>query len=262
MKTVISKLSQRLFAAQSLLVAAALLAATTHTRADHSPGQHAQSVIVPGQARILGKSMAAWSAEHWKWIYSLPVDAHPLFDTADFAESQPFEHVWFLGGTYSATPDADGNLVAVANRSVTVPAGTLLFFPIVNVEASVLEGNGTTEEELRATAQWLQDHAQDLTCTVDGKAVPNLNGRRVQSPLFTIGPVPDNNVFEATGVPAPEGTTTDSVADGVFVMVLPVTPGKHTIHYSGSIVFTEAEDGFDFVFSQDITYEINVVPPR
>ena len=166
--------------------------------------------------------------------------------------------MWFLGGTYTATPDANGNVIAVATRDATIPAGTALFFPILASEASVLEGNGTTDAELRSVAQWLQDHAQGLTCTIDGRPVRRLDNYRVQSPLFTIGPLPDNNVFEASGVPAPEGTTTPSVSDGVFVMVEPLSVGRHTIHYYGAAVFTQAQDGFDFIFSQDITYHLTV----
>jgi hypothetical protein len=218
--------------------------------------------IAPPQSHPHGKTYAEWSAEHWKWVYSLPVHNHPLYDTASVGTGQPFEHVWFLGGTYTATPDANGNLAAVANRTVTIPAGTALFFPIIDSEASVLEGNGTTEAELRSTAQWLQDHAQDMTCSVDDGVVRRLGNYRVQSPLFTIGPVPANNVFEASGVTAPEGTTTPSVSDGVFVMVEPLSVGRHTIHFTGLVVFTLAQDGFDFSFSQDITYHLTVKGDR
>jgi hypothetical protein len=218
--------------------------------------------ISPPQSHPYGRSYAEWSAEQWKWVYSLPVDHHPLYDTADVSAGQPFKHVWFLGGSYSATPDANGNLTAVVSRNVTIPAGTALFFPIFDSEASVLEGNGTTEAELRSFAQWLQDHAQDLTCRIDGRVVRRIDNYRVQSPLFTIGPLPDNNVFQASGVTAPEGTTTPSVSDGVFVMVAPLSVGRHTIHFSGAAVFTLAEDGFDFTFSQDITYNVTVEGDR
>jgi hypothetical protein len=238
-----------------LAMAILALAAAPSVRADGGRGNPG---VIPPQAHAFGKSMAQWSAEHWKWVYSLPVDNHPLYDTADVGTGQPFKHVWFLGGTYTATPDADGNIAAVAERDVTIPVGTALFFPITDVEASVLEGNGTTEAELRDTAKWLQDHAKDMACTVDGKAVRRLDKHRVQSPLFTIGPVPENNVFEASGVTAPAGTTTESVSDGVFVMVEPLSVGCHTIHFSGALVFTEAADGFNFTFSQDITYHITV----
>jgi hypothetical protein len=221
-----------------------------------------RSLVMPPSATYQGKTYAEWSAEHWKWVYSLPVDQHPLFDTAEIGAGQPFDHVWFLGGTYTATPDAEGNIAAVATREITIPAGTALFFPVVDVEASVLEGNGTTEAELRATAEYLQDHAQNLTCTINGRAVLGLDRFRVQSPLFTIGPLPDNNVFQATGYTAPEGTTTPSVSDGVFVMVNPLPVGHHTLRFGGALVFTLAEDGFDFTFSQDITYHVTVQAKR
>jgi hypothetical protein len=214
------------------------------------------------QSHPYGKTYSEWSAEHWKWIYSMPVDQHPLYGTADVGTGQPFKHVWFLGGTYTATPDANGNIAAVANRDVTIPAGTALIFPITDVEASVLEGNGTTAAELRDTAQWLQDHAQAMSCTIDGWVVHHLANYRVQSPLFTIGPLPDNNVFEASGVTAPEGTTTSSVSDGVFVMVKPLCVGRHTIHFSGTLMFTLDPDTFDFIFSQDITYNVTVKANR
>jgi hypothetical protein len=244
--------------APALLAASILfLGAAASTRAE---AKDAQPGVLPPQSHPYGKTYAQWSAEHWKWVYSLPVDQHPLYDTADVGTGQPFEHVWFLGGTYTATPDANGNIAAVANRDVTIPAGTALFFPITDVEASVLEGNGTTEAELRGTAQSLEDHAQGMTCTIDDRTVNHLDHHRIQSPLFTIGPLPANNVFEASGVTAPAGTTTLSVSDGVFVMVAPLSVGGHTIHFTGSLVFTLAQDGFDFSFSQDITYNLTVSP--
>jgi hypothetical protein len=244
-----------------LRLAGIIALAVTLSASAQKPGL-ATPRVLPADSLPYGKSYAEWSAEHWKWIYSLPVDQHPLFDTADASRGQPFGHVWFLGGTYTATPDANGNIDAVATRNITIPPGTALFFPITDVEASVLEGNGTTEAELRATARYLESHAQNMTCSIDGQVVQQLDGYRVQSPLFTIGPVPDNNVFQATGVPAPAGTTTPSVSDGVFVMLAPLSVGRHTIHFSGSLVFTAAQDGFDFIFAQDITYNIEVGPAQ
>jgi hypothetical protein len=69
-------------------------------------------------------------------------------------------------------------------------------------------------------------------------------------------------MFQVSGVTAPEGTTTPSVSDGVFVMVEPLSVGRHTIHFSGAAVFTLAEDGFDPTFSQDITYPLTVSGER
>jgi len=210
--------------------------------------------VLPPQSHPYGKTYGEWSAEHWKWTYSLPADAHPLTDTADVSTGQSGP-VWFLGGTWAPTTDLDGNLVGIADREVTVPTGKALFFPIVDAEASEAEGNGTTEAELRATANFLADNAIGLSCTIDGKVVEDLSAYRVESPLFTFGPLPENNLLGL-----PEVTTTPAVSDGYFVMLAPLSVGEHVIHFTGALVFTAEEDGFDFSFSLDITYRITVSP--
>lgn len=211
-----------------------------------------QAAVLPPQSYPFGKSYAEWSAEHWKWTYSLPADAHPLTDTADVSAGQSGQ-VWFLGGTWAPTTDLNGNLVGIVDRQVTIPAGKALFFPIINAEASTAEGNGTTEEELRGFANFLADHAVNLSCTVDGQPVENLQSCRVSSPLFTFGPLPANNLLGL-----PEGTTSPAVSDGYFVMLAPLSKGEHVIHFGGAFVFTAAEDGFDFSFTLDINYRITV----
>jgi len=176
------------------------------------------SILPPGSAPH-GKTYGEWSAKHWQWVYSLPI------------------------GT--------------ATRDCTVPVATALFFPIIDAECATAEGNGTTDVELSACAKGIIDHAVDLSCEIDGIAVQNLAAFRVHSPLFTWGPLPENNVFQDS-VNFPAGTTSPSVSDGYFVMVAPLSVGSHTIHFKGSVVFTQAQDGFDFTFSLDITYHLMV----
>src|SRR5437868_1105498 len=53
--------------------------------------------ILPVQSKPYGKSYGEWSAEFWKWEFSLPINQHPLFDTADCSAGQSGQ-VWFLGG--------------------------------------------------------------------------------------------------------------------------------------------------------------------
>jgi len=233
----------------SALLGAALAVVNPATLTHASAGN---AGVLPPQSHPYGKSYAEWSAEHWKWTYSLPADAHPLTDTADVSAGQSGP-VWFLGGTWAPTTDLNGNLVGIADREVTIPAGKALFFPIIDAEASEVEGNGTTETELREAANFLADHAVDLTCTIDEQSVQNLESYRVASPLFTFGPLPENNLLGLS-----EGTTSPAVSDGYFVMLAPLSPGSHTIHFTGAFVFTAAEDGFDFSFTLDITYRITV----
>jgi hypothetical protein len=216
--------------------------------------------VMPIQSKSHGLSYADWSVRWWQWCFSLPVDRHPLFDTADSSEGQT-GNVWFLGGTFTVIGDESGEIVTgVATRDCTIPPGTSLFFPILNIEASTLEGNGETEAALREVAVTGADHIVpgSLVCTIDGVPVHDLDDYRVESPLFVYGPLPDNNIAQSFGIDAPEGTTSLAVGDGIYVMVPPLSAGKHKIHFEGVAMYTEAEDGFNFIFSLDITYNITV----
>jgi hypothetical protein len=214
-------------------------------------GNEGNPGVLPPQSHPYGKSYGEWSAAHWQWTYSLPVDHHPLTDTADVSAGQSGP-VWFLGGTWAPTTDLNGNLVGNADRQVTIPAGKALFFPIIDAEQSLAEG-GTSEADCRAVANGFADHATGLSCTIDGRAVEHLSAYRTESPFFPFGPLPANNLLGL-----PEGTTSSAVSDGYFVMVAPLSPGQHTIHFTSAFVFTTAADGFDFSFSLDITYHITV----
>lgn len=205
--------------------------------------------VIPPSARPFGLSYGEWSARHWQWTYSMPADHHPLTDTADCSAGQA-GRVWFLGGTFAPTDKGGG--VFVGNpppRNCTVPAGTALFFPVLDAECSTAEGNGTTDAELRACAKGLMDAATDLRATIDGITVPHLQRFRVQSPLFQFGPLPAGNLL---GLPA--GTTSPAVSDGTFLMLAPLSVGAHTIQFSGAVVLP------GFRFTLDITYHLTVAP--
>ena len=229
------------------------LAGSTLAQSTGNPG------ILPPTSRPYGKTYGEWSAAHWKWVYSLPVDAHPLFDTAACDAGQS-GRVWFLGGTFTLLEQEPGVVIGNATRDCTVPPGTALFFPIIDAECATALGNGTTEEVLRACATDIVDHVPiaDLTCEIDGVPGQNLEIYRKQSPFFTWGPLPENNIAQGSSVELPAGTTSPSVSDGYFLMVAPLSAGTHTIHFAGSVVFIQEQDGFDFTFALDITYHLTV----
>ena len=235
-----------------ILVAAMVFAAVTFAVSQNN------ITVIPPQAKPFGLSYSQWSVKWWQWAYSMPVDAHPLFDTADVDAGQSGP-VWFLGGTFGSVEE-NGIFVGRAERDVTIPVGTALFFPILNAEGATVEGNGTGYDELSAFPIWAMAHAQDLECTIDGAPVGNLDRFNVLSPLFQYGPLPANNAVEYFGYDAPEGTVSDCVSGGYFIMLAPLSKGPHTLHFTGRLVFTLDEDGFDYVFLEDITYHLNVVP--
>jgi len=131
---------------------------------------------------------------------------------------------------------------------VTIPPGTSLFFPVLNLECSVFEPDpfhGDNEAELRACANGHIDHTSGLIAVIDGVPVQDLAAYRVESPLFEFGPLPADNVLGA-----PAGTTSPAVDAGVYLMLAPLRPGSHTIHVGGTF------DEFNFTI--DTTFNITV----
>src|SRR5262245_59170953 len=78
--------------------------------------------VIPPEAAAFGKTYGEWSAAFWQWLYSLPVDQHPLFDTADCSAGQSGK-VWFIGGTFTLNPDPenpDTGVIGEAERTCTI----------------------------------------------------------------------------------------------------------------------------------------------
>jgi hypothetical protein len=152
-----------------------------------------------------------------------------------------------------------------------VPEGTALFVGIMEAWADNANcpADNFTTAQLRSLAASAQDSAFAMSCTIDGLTTVDLNSLpnayRVQSPVFNYTVPGVHNylydLFGATCYLNPNGTPfgiTGAVADGVYLMVAPLVPGAHTIHFSGSY-----PTGFilpPFFYVQDITYNLTVVP--
>src|SRR5262249_28579483 len=89
------------------------------------------------------------------------------------------------------------------------------------------------------------DSVASMSCTIDGVAVQHLKLYRAPSPVFTLE---DLALF---GVP---GECSPTVADGYWLMVAPLSAGKHTIHFSGAI---PADAPLDSI-TLDVTYHLTV----
>lgn len=199
--------------------------------------------VLPPNSDAYGKSYGEWAASWWQWLFSLPVDGHPGTDSPDFdvTDGQSGK-VWFLAGPFGTV-----------ERSITIPAGTSLYVALVNVDASSLEAPpfyGATEEEQLAIANGFADYITDLSFTIDGKEVENIEDFKVTSPQFSFS-APTPWIFGETG-----GTGT-AVGVGYFVMLSPLSVGEHTIHYTGAFKFSDAPEDY---FGVDMTYHVTVVP--
>lgn len=78
--------------------------------------------VLPSLANAYGKTYGEWSADWWRWTYSMPTTNHPLFDTADCSAGQSGK-VWFLGGTYSPGIEENGVVIGRVDRECIIPPG-------------------------------------------------------------------------------------------------------------------------------------------
>jgi len=191
--------------------------------------------IAPPNSEPYGKTYSEWSARWWQWVYSIPVAENPVTDpTGQYAGEGQSGPVWFLAGNFGGT----------TVRDVSVPEGKSLFFPVLNQNwVEFPDDPPYTIPELRAIIRPYMDNAT-LACAIDGKAVKNLSFYREDSVVFTTT-VPDGNLL---GLPA--GHYAPCVDNGYYLMLDPLKPGQHTIHFTGI--------NSDASFALDVTYHLTV----
>jgi hypothetical protein len=215
-----------------LLALLALVAASSAARA--------QAILAPN-VHYHGLTYGQWAATWWQAVIAIPIVGgdHPLISGG--AVQGPEGVVFLTGVTIVDEP---------AVVEITIPAGTPLFFPVVNASCSLFEPDpfhGDDEVEMRACANDHIDHTSGRFAMIDGWPVSNLDAYRCESPLFVWGPLPANNLFAA-----PEGTVSPAVDAGFYLLLAPLSVGEHVIEFGGTYD--------ELAVSTHTRYIITVVP--
>jgi hypothetical protein len=239
-----------------LLVVGLLLAPTIFDMPLAANG-NANPRILPPQVKPYGKTYGAWGAEWWKWVVGIPAAENPILDeTGEFGAIDQAGPVWFLAGNSGGTTE----------RTLVVPTGKALFFPILTQfwgcpspeERAFLEEVAraylgmdpaavaalTDVDLMRLVIGAQMDSVISLSATIDGVAVQDLKQYRAKSPVFTF------EDLDSFGV---EGECSPAVADGYWLMVAPLPVGEHTIHFSGVIADAPLDP-----LELDVTYHLIV----
>jgi hypothetical protein len=87
---------------------------------------------------------------------------------------------------------------------------------------------------------------EDLEASIDGVEVRNLDKYIFTSPIYQFT-VPEDNILGA-----PAGATGESIGYGAYLLIAPLSRGKHTIHTHGTYP--------DFDFTADRVFDLTVTP--
>jgi hypothetical protein len=185
--------------------------------------------VLPPNSTAQGLTYGEWSAKWFKWAYEPPPAQSPVLDTtgANCGIGQS-GHVWFLAGTlFPPGP-------AAAVRSCTIPAGQMLFFPVGNGFCAGDDfPNGFADERTCATG--FAAGLSHFRAEVDGVPINNLGADLLHNYYRALSPPWDLVLGAANIFGAPAGTYRPGAGDGVYLMLTPLSPGRHTIHFHADI---------------------------
>ena len=245
-KTTVQRWLARGWKPAALAIAVLGLAVATSTV---QAGRNVNPGVLPPQSHAYGMSCGNWGAEWWKWVYSFPADQNPVTDpTGEIGTLSQSGPVWFLAGTFGQT----------VQRTITIPAGKAIFFPLYNIwndypcpDPGFQPAPGQSLYDfLRIGAAGYIDPNVIMAAEVDGVPLLNLSAyRAVSGPDVTVF-TGDPSWASMNMDPCVTGTPQVAVADGYWIMLAPLKPGQHTIHFSA-----EAWAG---TFNLDVTYYITV----
>ena len=226
--------------------------------------------VLPPDSTPLDQSYPEWHLAWWNWALSMPQATSPLLNADDPADQATSAlPVWI--GPYDASAGQSGPAWFLAQthrngwtveREATIPAGTRLCFPIQSFLLWGWPDDPAAEAWMRFYLGLVLDTAE-VACEIDGVPVEDLERYRHQSPAAPL--VLGENNFMGF----PPGEYGMMVDDGYYLILAPLSAGKHTIHWTASMELIPYWNPWDPapvppypVAFQEVTYHITVVPGK
>jgi hypothetical protein len=222
-----------------------IISGIPYIQAQEDSGNGGNIAIFPSDSEPYGLTYSEWTAKWVQWVFSMPEEDNPAVDdTGENCANNQSGPVWFLAGTFGGA----------VSRECTISSSEGIMVPIINAICdSATDPSLDTEEELRACARADQDLVIEKEVTVDGISIGNLDDYRFQSPLFDLT-FPENNI---AGI-APQ--TAQAIADGYWILLEPLPPGSHEIHFKAALGDPTAIGTINFAL--DVKYLLTVEGER
>lgn len=206
----------------SAAAATVLLASTWASAGDDSRESRAPQVLSSQQVRALtGKSVGQWAAKWWQWAFDHP---EVLSDTT--GEFGPLGNV---GGPVFYALGSGGDPVRARYE---VPGGQFILIPVASYIWTFFDPCVDVSCAAEIVNHNFLDGITDVNLFVDGERVRGLRSHFVRldedRPLvFNVdaGPIQDDGY----------GGILPAVQAGVWVMLAPLSPGKHHISMQATV---------------------------
>ena len=213
-------------------VVAALLAAFAMPAFADDAGTPAKPLSV--DAKVAGRSFAELTAQWWRW--GMARDVAPWLDPdGSLCEIGQDGPVWFLAGTNGAFKP---------KRTCNVPEGKYVLLPVINMiywGADDMIGCPC----LKRGAQQNNDRLSSAVVVIDGVPVDDVERLRVATP--------DCFRWDES---KPMSGTNMGASDGFWILLPPLSPGRHTISVGANYV--ESEDAAWSEMQQNFEYVLHV----
>jgi len=175
------------------------------------------ATVVPPRDLVNDMSQAEWSQAWWQWAGSFQRNDSPVGDQTgalcDRGQSGP---VWFLAGTYGTHRTV---------RTCKIPSGKHLFFPLINYIVMPRSGVPISCLGVMSSASAMTNDVSALVLDIDGVRVPDLASyRQATTQCFDMGARTEGRI-----------KVFPSAANGYYVMLKPLSPGKHEINFGGAL---------------------------
>jgi hypothetical protein len=220
-------------------------------------------IVPPGQT-VAGQTQLFWAQAWFQWVLGIPCESsttctqNPNLDpTGAFAGTNNNGPVFFLAGNFGGS----------STRTITVPYGKPVFFPVVNSFFFAFSRNGRYDPSpcpnpLTLSCALSQvtnvSQATNMTVQIDSTTLTNttITSFRQTSKSFFVVCLPNDNVLAFIfGIPIPGhcyfGNHPVWVQDGYYITLSNLSLGTHNLHFHGELAG----------FSLDVTDTLNVVAP-
>ncbi|MBX9900421.1 MAG: hypothetical protein K2Y28_06510 [Burkholderiaceae bacterium] len=197
--------------------------------------------VLPPDYVLNGKTKADLSATWWQWAFSTNDEINPVRDKSGInCGVGQNGNVWFLAGGFGSSK---------ISRRCEIPSNKYVFFPVINMAYWPRQGSENyTCEQAKINASSNNNNAINLFVEIDGVQLENVRQFRARTEeCFDIFAKVDRSLNPYNAYP--------SASDGYWVLLKPLSKGKHTVKFGGG--YNAAGNPLGRML-QDIEYEITV----